>query len=373
MPLVASEETYDAGVRTPLVALLALLLIGTSCVTPGPSGPPKTEGVTVLPSEDTWKWTTTVPAADQRGVAFDLVSIGRDGYAVTSSGGSRILWTSSDGSSWTSTPAPGLTGSILVDLIDLPDGHFLATGVIPDNGGLFVRFNAHESTITDAGATTIVATVATTGPGYLAAGGTLDGATSKALLWRSDDALSWQVADGPEDALFDPVISGSGGWLAASNASRPEFGDAHADVWRSSDLASWELSSSFLDSAVAGVVAIETGFVAAGTISFGRHDLNPVTWRSVDGQTWTPVDRKDIFGGLAGIVRWRDAIVAFGSSIEPERGIVWLSDDGVTWTEVRGVDLDGMRLSDAATSDDELMIVGDKGGEPLVLRAKISN
>jgi hypothetical protein len=37
------------------------------------------------------------------------------------------------------------------------------------------------------------------------------------------------------------------------------------------------------------------------------------------------------------------------------------------------VDLDGMRLSDAATSDDELMIVGDKGGEPLVLRAKISN
>jgi hypothetical protein len=265
-----------------------------------------------------------------------------------------------------------VTGSSILDLVARADGSFLAAGFLSSQTGLLVRFDVERADVTEVGGPeTIVTSVATTSAGDVAAGATLEDSSSTAMIWRSNEAGAWDANEGPREALFDPFCIGPTGWLGVSNFGRAELGNARVDMWLSADGNAWRLGSSIADATMAGILATDDGFIAAGAIGSAFHDLHPAIWRSADGQTWDRVERKDVTGTMSDVVRWRDGFVAAGSNIleGSAAGLIWVSRDGVIWTDVKGIDLKGMRLADAAASRDQLAIVGEKLGESLVLLA----
>jgi hypothetical protein len=359
--------------RAASVLATVLLLTGCGRTSPSPSvGPPSTEPASSLPDETLWSWSAITPATDQKGVGLDLVAIGPKGFAA-SSGGERTLWTSADGSAWRWRAAEPLAGGTIVDLLAEPDGTFLAAGFVSDQTGLLVRFDGEHADVAKVGGPqTIVTSVVSTDTGDVAAGGTLDGLSSTGMIWRATEAGAWDAVGGPRDALFGPFCFGRTGWMAVSNFGRAELGNARADLWLSGDGGTWRLGSSIVDATVEGILATDDGYFAAGAIGSAAHDLNPAMWHSTDGQTWAPMRRGDITGTMTEVVRWRDGFVAVGSTIDnPNHGLVWVSHDGVTWTDAKGVSLEGMRFADVATSASQLAIVGEKGGESLVLLATL--
>ena len=58
---------------------------------------------------------------------------------------------------------------------------------------------------------------------------------------------------------------------------------------------------------------------------------------------------------------------------EGTTGLVFASTDRDNWSAVHGLDLAGMRLSDAVSTPSSLVIVGEADGRALVLRAEAGN
>jgi hypothetical protein len=356
--------------RIAQLLVIVVLVVGCGPSKPAPSDEPQSAALTSeLPDAARWTWSAISPATARDGVGLDTIAIGPKGLATTSSRGDQILWTSDDGAAWRWTPAPSLAGSIILDLVAGPDGDFIAAGFMPDRAGLLVQFDAAGAEVNEVGGPeTFVTSIESTGAGFVAAGGAFDGTSDIASTWRSTDADAWDTVAGPHDAAFGPFLVSPRGWIGASNAGAAELGNGRADLWLSTDGREWRIGASINDATVNGIVATDDGFIAAGAFGSAAHDFHPALWHSTDGRSWARIDRKEITGTLSTVVRWRDGFVAVGSAIQKAGGgLIWVSRDGLTWSDVEGIPLRDLRLDDAATSDSQLVIVGEKGGESLVL------
>jgi hypothetical protein len=335
-----------------LVCAGLILLVGCGATEPDPQA-----SVAALPPAQTWIWSSaSFVGADE--AAAVLVAAGPNGFGAATADG-PTLWTSKDGTMWSALPSGKASGSSLVTVVGLHDGTFIAPGFVPDEHGVFVRFDSSGIEVTAAGeGPDAVTHVLSTSDGYLAVGGTLAAppAVEQAAVWRSADGRTWQRHDGPAEALFGPAAHGPTGFLAASNRSRAELGDGRADIWLSPDGNAWKLGASIEDATIEGIIATPKGFEAVGGASRGSHDLHPAAWHSPNGQEWRSTDWNDE-GTFTGIVSWRDRLLAFGYSFA-QQGILRVSTDGTAWEDVPGAPLEGVRVSGAAVTDDRLLLVG---------------
>jgi len=164
---------------------------------------------------DGWAETTPVEA-DESGQEFQDVHYANGTFVVVgsrrppwTSGGeptSAASWTSTDGVTWTSSPAtPALV-----------DHAFAAVAAMPD------------------------------GSGYLAVGydDASDGDNPTPHAWRSPDGLTWTEVAGPPGAVGtrgELVVAVDGGFLAATS----NWDEGDTETWTSADGNGWQAAGSF--------------------------------------------------------------------------------------------------------------------------------
>jgi len=350
--------TTRLGVQLLLGA--GLVLVGACASTPPDPSTPAT-----LPPVDAWHWTVIEPIAPVE--SFDQIAVGPAGMAATTR--PTGIWTSLDGESWVGR-GQAKENDAFTDVVAGSEGAFVAVGFRPDKGALFQRFDLSTADLAELDEGPLAAgDVHPSDRGYVAFGGRLAN-PGQAYTWSSSDGRQWSRADGPAEALLDPAARDANGWLAASNWSAPELGDGHVDLWRSTDTRTWDPSGTIVDAGVNGLVPATDGWIAVGGSSAGLHDLFATAWRSVDERSWKQVLRAPDTSTMAGVVRWRDGFVAFGSTIPGNgtrrRGLVWVSRDGATWSPVSGIDLENVTLADGDATDGRLVLVGSRGDGPVI-------
>lgn len=181
---------------------------------------------------------------------------------------------------------------------------------------------------------------------------TNDRGGSRAVVWISDDGLSWRQARGSfNETSVSSIAAGADGMLLIGSSNA----DGVLRAWRSATGDAWEVAE--LDLPVprdvvglGPVTALGDGWVSVGSIRRGADSpAAPVVWRSGDGVTWTCdlLDAADwpvaypyelhrsgdtwLAVGVAG------QVCGFGGSC-PGYPIGWASDDGLAWS---GAILDG--------------------------------
>ena len=221
------------------------------------------------------------------------------------------MWRSADGRSWVRVVDPDLR---------------LPTGSIP------------STVSTEYGS---IASVTTTGDGFVAVGRVFDGtfvgdtlmpSPFRPAVWTSTDGVDWAPASSlPDDrgSLVD-VVATRDGVLAVGNDSGRAF------VWRLG-AAGWESIGGF-DGAASTIASVGDRLVAAGTTS-GVGAQTPTIWSSSDGHTWTVADEEPVanLGTFTALVPDGDAVLALGYTGPGEldvHGLMLSSTDGTSWSPV---------------------------------------
>ena len=175
-----------------------------------------------------------------------------------------LVWTSSDGLTWTSVPLRGLTG-----------------------GGM------------DA--------IARTTDGYVAVGL----GKSRAAVWTSPDGTSWKPV--PDKPLFHPgpgadpsssvemtgVAADHGVVVAAGMGGSPGGGESLVRAWLSVDGRAWSEATGegFKGGQAFGLTSTPDGFLVTGPS--GADSCMGGLWASADGRAWTCVASDPAFSGFA--------------------------------------------------------------------------
>ncbi|MGH9244174.1 MAG: hypothetical protein ACRD29_07635 [Acidimicrobiales bacterium] len=216
------------------------------------------------------------------------------------------------------------------------------------------------------------------GRGQVAFGTTLTpgGGGQRALVWFSDDAVTWDAVDGGEGGPFNHSgeairdgAAGPAGFVLVGADSRSV--DEDAAVWFSAD---GRMLERVAEPALGGpgpqginaVVAFGSGFVAAGYGNVGGKRV-AAAWRSTDGRAWTAthsfgvVDDGRVTTGSNEVralaVDGGSLVAAGGPTFKPH---VWRSADGVGWVpignplDVGGLE-DGLALSHVATAGGQVL------------------
>jgi hypothetical protein len=283
-------------------------------------------------SPDGVNWTMT---ATLSGEVRDLYVGGPGLVAATArwaaGSGPPLIWTSTDGITWTPADLDGSygsedgpSGSTLravtgrgTDLVAV--GHnFIATsndGVtwtgtsLEDQPQLGINVWMHDVTIG--------------GPGFVAVGGSEDGWSA---AWTSQDGITWsRQSFGPTGGSWTKtemmaVTTGGPGFVAVGHGPLP--GNNEPDVW-----------------------AARVAWV----------------WTSPDGFTWTRaphIPDLSIAAGLRDVASYGDTLVAVGSGTEGAAA-VFTSTDGITWQQLPHDDLfNPWAMSSVAQYGDKLVAAG---------------
>jgi hypothetical protein len=213
------------------------------------------------------------------------------------------------------------------------------------------------------------------GPAFVAVGWNSNGEHSDALVWISEDGITWSVLandelpfGGPGPQTMVSVTVGGPGLVAVGTDLNIEGLFSGAAVWTSEDGISW--SKAIVDPKSAlmhDVTAGGPGLVAVGSVleedSLGEAAWLGAIWTSVDGITWNRVPQD--LGGLewtGGVTAGGPGLVAVGGTLEDEgnpSAVVWTSPDGLTWTRVpHDVTAGGQWMSDVVAGGPGLVAVG---------------
>jgi hypothetical protein len=206
-----------------------------------------------------------------------------------------VVWTSSDGWTWTQAPAtPALANAIML-------------AIAPSKSG------------------------------YVGVGW----AGSNVAIWTSPDALTWTAV--PDDPMFHPApgadpYAGAGAWsvalgygvFVAVGMTYTMADTPTAMAWWSEDGKTW--STATVDHALGGamfrVAAVPTGFLGVGPTDEGSCPGG--VWRSGDGKGWKCVADDPAFKGFAPsdacASASREVVVGWGSPIGTLNGSVWYRD-----------------------------------------------
>lgn len=254
-----------------------------------------------------------------------LVAVGMDAYPY----GEPALWVSVDGAAWTELPLD-------------------------------------EEVFGDGGPRSVIAA----GPGLVAVG---DG------VWTSGDGISWSRVPDEEgvfqDAEILSVAVGGPGLVAVGVVGGGEFD--HGAVWTSVDGTAWSRvphdddafggRSPGVDITMSQVAAGGPGLVAVG-MDWSRSDADAAAWTSEDGLTWARVpDDGEVFGGsghqaINSVIAAGPGLIAVGTErAASQQAAVWTSVDGLTWSRVdrdESGSLDGGQMNSVVVADPGLVAVG---------------
>ena len=250
-------------------------------------------------------------------------------FTVTGTGPTDIVWSSSDGTSWTSTT---LAGQWRGAMAGGPGG-----AITPAGTGLTVDVTTDCTTWQAATlpgpAQGVVTGVAAFGGGFVAVGfsGTYDSGNNEPLAWWSPDGTHWTAATVPArtgEGLI-AVQAGSAGLTAES--TQPGVIPGVESMWTSTDGRTWSPSTANpLGTLVSGQ---GVGSIAGSPTGDGIHLLvwgsqggggGPVEyWTSLDGTHWTKLALTGT--GAAGVA----ADPTVGAALMRD-GILFSGDSG-TW------------------------------------------
>ena len=278
--------------------------------------------------------------------------------AVGVHGGPATAWTSSDGATWTRTPAEDLDR---IDPYDMRSGGpgFLATGSSGPEGG-----NGEPAIWTSEdgvswnrlpddpafGGTLFISAVAPGGPGLVAVGSHLG-------AWYSSDGSAWERAsvppvppevypgdDGETPQVYLTDVADRGGRLVVTGWAMLKDNSEVVVVWTSRDGRSWTDVPTQADvfppgSSISEITAGPNGFVAVGHITVGQVSAAAI-WFSPDGRDWRlhrpGPDALQLYSVAAG----NGGYVAVGATMQcttdcaSREAAVMTSVDGETWVRV---------------------------------------
>jgi hypothetical protein len=264
--------------------------------------------VTVWTSSDGATWTRT-PAHDLDGVILDMRS-GGPGFIATGYEGQRPTWTSEDGVSWSRLPgrigtsgdifavAPGGPGLVAVG--SFPGAWFSSDGetwerasVPPVPPDVYLGDDGKHPQV-------YLSDVAKGADRLVAVGQTLlDDNTYGVVVWTSGDGRSWadvavQDAFPAGSQIFD-LTGGPDGFVAVGQVG------STAAIWNSADGRRWRLYFPGPGVRLHSVAAGDGGYVAVGTNLGCTGDgqscssREAVVMTSVEGETWIKVPSDSVF------------------------------------------------------------------------------
>jgi hypothetical protein len=295
-----------------------------------------------------------VPLAP-RGRVSDIILL-RDGsyLAVGAIEWNGAVWRSADGVNWAATTdvppvgpkdAKGLTG-----VIETSSGYLAWGGGgarYSEAGFTVIWTSSNGSTWTErARWTGFVADVVEGGPGFIAVGSQagLDYLYG-ALAWSSADGITWTDSPPVPGATASgmlAVIPFEDGFLAVG-AARDENGGVDGRVWRSDDGVLWNQTqgANLEGSGLSGIILSHGRLLAASsttlhTTIYGEVDRIGIR-SSDDGSTWSQPYAPECCGQMLDIVDTGIDLLALYRYYVPEgpAGVGLLrSLDGVTWGEI---------------------------------------
>jgi hypothetical protein len=268
--------------------------------------------------------------------------------AVGRSGPDAAAWISADGRSWSRADVRRLTAGAragdperITTVISTPAGMLAGGSAGPELGDRRARFwrspdGATWQPIADADAFDGAEVVAITPilTGYLALGRLGSGQRQTgSVAWLSDDGATWRRVDDLALAggLVAAVAVTADGVLAAGS----DLDEREAAVWTSTDGVAWSRVPREASRLHAGekvrmtdVLATEAGFVGIGNfvgVQFG----DGTSWLSRDGRAWMQAPLQPALGQgePEAVAAWRDRLVMVGSRGAPDNYIpsVWMS------------------------------------------------
>lgn len=156
--------------------------------------------------------------------------------------------------------------------------------------------------------------------------------------------VAWAQSNLPvHEGGVSTVVAEDGRYFALGGTSDPVIWESSDGVTWTEHVLPWHARTSREPEdlprlSVARMAMIDGRFVAVGHYRQGGGDyLEPVTWTSPDGRSWTPVEDDsfreafsiiDLTAGPAGLV-------AATHEYAPGEGSAWSSPDGLRWSEVR--------------------------------------
>lgn len=230
----------------------------------------------------------------------DVAVVGGPGLVAV--GGDKA-WYSVDGSDWSLAAAPGLPAEIL----ERPEGdRYVAMTGVTAAGQDLVAWGLAEVPFTD----------------------NRDEHLVRPLLWASHDGRTWASVVDPTMDSVTAVTGGPHGFVATGQSG----GDAA--VWLSADGETWErvgdgdfarAARLQLDAASASAAGYVIAATEGGCVWYPCPEQSVVTWTSVDGRSWSPVQSDDRFtrSQAYGSVAWGSTFVIAGSF--DSKPTVWIS------------------------------------------------
>jgi len=339
--------------------------------TPAPTPPPVP--VDAVPWPDiVWSVADGVASADpglgEQAVAVTVGPTGfvAVGYRETEAALEGLVWSSPDGSTWSSAGPDGTFDAVeMLDVTRAPDG-FVALGVgtlgaanerphpvffRSDDGLEWERLRD----IPDSDGAYPVA-LAGGDKGVVAVGSDADG---RVVVWRSADGTTFTadiLVDPSVDVLTDPHVM-TEGYVALGSEDRPPV------LLRSSDAVSW--TEAPIDAAPEAIASRLTvgrwGFIVQGLWDPGCDaseppcDQHAIGWASADGRSWSRLPEQDTpIGNGASIVvdAGEHGVIAIDGAS------AWASPNGWGWQPLPEPGDGSMAVFDAVVSRDIIVAVG---------------
>jgi hypothetical protein len=292
---------------------------------------------------------------------------------------SAVVWSSSDGSTWTPETLPNGDGASVSSISAYGRG-LMAVGAGSNGVPIVWTFDGtqwavaeyHEPpSITDRSQLRMAA-AAPLGFGVVVVGSDHVGSTSSAAAWfvpdtpfgatSSGDTLSQVVRGdafgGEGDQAMLGVAASDNGVIGVGTDIAVE-GDSNGAIWFSSSGTLWKRVSSDTfggtgDQAINAVTWFPSGAVAVGT---DRSDA--AVWYSTDGLTWTRVTGTDgVFDGgtMTAVTSYGNGVVAVGTV--GSTPAAWYSPDGLAWIRTPAGEFSGDTLTAITQVGRKLVAVG---------------
>jgi hypothetical protein len=295
------------GQRVAAWVIASLVLGCAPAPTPTPSVSPPPVPADVLPWPDiSWSMADGIAAADP-GLGEQAVAVAAGpkgfvaiGYRETEEVLEGLIWSSADGSTWSSAGPTGTFDAVeMLDVTSGPDG-FVALGV-----------------------------------------GTLGAAAERPhpVFFHSEDGRTWErLLDVPDsDSVYPFDLGGDSDGVAAVGSDAA----GHPVIWRSSDGTTFDsviIEDPSIDM-LADLHALDEGYAALGS-----EDRPPVLFRSTDARAWTavPIDpAAEAVGTRLVVGEWGYIVQGLWDpgceASEPpcdQHAIGWSSADGRSWTRL---------------------------------------
>jgi hypothetical protein len=316
--------------------------------------------------------------------AVSVVTQGKDilvaGSMVEGGAESAVVWSSSDGSTWTPETLPNGDGASVSSITAYGRG-LMAVGAGSDgvpivwtssNGTQWAVAEYYEpASITDRSQLRMAA-AAPLGSGVVVVGSDYVGSTSSAAAWfvpntpfgatSSSDTLSRVVrgdAFGGEGDQAMLGVAASDNGVIGVGTDIAVGGDSNGAIWFSSSGTLWKRVSSDTfggtgDQAINAVTWFPSGAVAVGT---DRSDA--AVWYSTDGLAWTRVAGTDgVFDGgtMTAVTSYGNGVVAVGT--DGSSPAAWYSADGLAWMRTPVGEFSGDTLTAITQVGRKLVAVG---------------